>query len=514
MKKLIAALLAAVLALGCLAPAFGETTKHERVYVVAGPDGEVRSLTDNIRLENAEGLEEIADASLLTTIENMSGNEPFTRDGDALIWQAGGNDIIYQGTSDQALAILPTVSLTLDGEKISAAELKDKTGEASLYVSYRLNGSLSALAVTLLPLPASGVTNIQAENAMLLSEAGQRVLVGYAAPGVDEALRLPDHFSVSFHADHADLGWMMTLISADPIRLACEEIDARLEIDPRGVINLADSLLTSLKNGEDLPMQPGLENLKTNIVLGQVNNFFHTLTKLDEDALALSGSAAGLGDGAQALKDGMANIQADADTLQATLSGLQAGSDTLNAQADAMLAAVFQSADAQLAALGLTVPQLTAENYAQALDTAAEGADEALAVQIAALKAQAEQTLRFVDDLKAYTGGAAQAAQTADTLKDAMKTLAGGADELQKSAAALQKDADTLQKSGTAKIKSTVDTAAKELASIALPYVQKDAPRVLDLYEQTRDQAQNGGYDLRPEGMRAVAVYIIRTDLQ
>ena len=57
-------------------------------------------------------------------------------------------------------------------------------------------------------------------------------------------------------------------------------------------------------------------------------------------------------------------------------------------------------------------------------------------------------------------------------------------------------------------------TATKQLASLALPYVQNDLPHILDLYEQTRDQVQNGGYDLRPDGMQAVTVYIIRTDLQ
>ena len=514
MKKLISALLAAMLSLGCCMPALGETTKHERVYIVANPDGEMLSLTDNIRLENEDGLDEITDASLLTDIENMSGNETFTRDGDALLWQAQGNDIIYQGTSDKAPAILPVVSLTLDGEAVSASELKGKTGEAILTVTYQANGNLPALAVTLLPLPASGVTDIQAENAMIVTEAGQRVLVGYAAPGVDTELQLPDHFTVSFRADHADLNWMMTLISADPIRLACKEIDSRLEIDLRGVQNLASSLLTALKKGEDLPMQPGLENLKTNIVLGQVNNFFHSLTKLDEDALALSGSADGLSDSAKGLKENITEAQASAETLQSALNGLQTGSDNLNAEADALLTAAFQSADAQLAALNLTVPELTADNYVEALDAAAQGTDEATAAQIAALKAQIEQTVHFVNTLKAYTDGVAQAAQSANTLNTAVTALAGDADTLQKNAAALRKDAAKLQKNGTAKVKSTVDTSVKQLASLALPYVQNDFARALDLYEQTRDQAQNGGYDLRPEGMQAVTVYIIRTDLQ
>ncbi len=513
MKKLIAALLAAMLTLVCCAPALGENTKHERVYIVTGPDGEIRSLTDIIRLENEEESAEIIDASLLTAIENVSGNEAFSRDGDALIWQAQGNDVIYQGASEQAPAILPVVSLTMNGEAVTAAELKDKTGEAALTVNYRLNGNLPALAVSLLPLPASGVTGIEAENAMIVSEAGQRMLVGYAMPGVDPELQLPDHFTVSFHADHADLNWMMTLISADPIRLACEEIDARLEIDLRGVQNLADSLLTALKNGEDLPMQPGLENLKTNLILGQVNNFFHTLNGLDEDARALGGSAAGMADSAQALRDGMTEAQTNAETLQSALNDLRVGNGTLNAQADAMLSAAFQSAEAQLAALGLTLPELTAENFAEALDAAAQGMDEA-AAQIAALKNQMEQTVRFVDDLKTYTESAAQAAESAEAMSASMTALILDADALQKNAASLQTDAAKLQKNGTSKVKSTVDTSAKQLASLALPYVQQDLARALDLYDQTRNQAQNSGYDLRPEGMRAVTVYIIRTDLQ
>ena len=514
MKKLIAILLAAMLTLGCCASALGEITKHERVYIVAGPDGDIRSLTDNIRLENTDGLEEITDASMLTGIENMSGNEPFTRDGDALIWQAKGNDIIYQGASDQAPAILPTVSLTLDGEAISAKELKNKTGEAMLTVTYSANAALPALAVTLLPLPASGMTDIKAENAMIIAEAGQRILVGYAAPGVDAELKLPDHFTVTFHADHADLSWMMTFMSADPIRLACKEIDSRLDFDLRGIANLATTLLTALKNGEDLPMQPGLQNMKTNIILGTVNDFFHTVNNLDDSAKTLKDSAAGITESASALTDSVKEAQTAAEALQGNLTGLQTDSDTLNAQADAYLTAALQSAMKQLADMGLTVQELTADNYVSVLEETAQGLDAAAAEEIAALKARLDQTVSLVNSLKAYVGNVVQTVQNTDALQTAVTGAADGAAALHTSAAALQKDAEKLQKSGTAKVKTAVTTAAKELATMALPYAQNDLTRILDMYEQTRDQAQNGGYDLRPDGMQAVTVYIIRTDLQ
>ena len=52
------------------------------------------------------------------------------------------------------------------------------------------------------------------------------------------------------------------------------------------------------------------------------------------------------------------------------------------------------------------------------------------------------------------------------------------------------------------------------MAEKLLPYVTDDLPKALRIYEETRDNAQNSGYDLRPENMKTVTVYIIRTDLQ
>ena len=70
MKKIVALLLTAIMVLGCV-PGLAENTKHERVYIVAATDGTVKSVTDNIRLENADGLDEIVDRTLLTAIQNV-----------------------------------------------------------------------------------------------------------------------------------------------------------------------------------------------------------------------------------------------------------------------------------------------------------------------------------------------------------------------------------------------------------------------------------------------------------
>ena len=78
-------------------------------------------------------------------------------------------------------------------------------GDAVLTVSYQQQAALPILAVTVLPLPEEGITDLKLENAAVLSEMGRQALVGWAVPGADEKLNLPASFTASFHADHADL---------------------------------------------------------------------------------------------------------------------------------------------------------------------------------------------------------------------------------------------------------------------------------------------------------------------
>ena len=202
MKRLFAVLLALTMTLSC-ASALAENTKHERVFIVADPEGNVKTLTDNIRLENGDMLEELIDRTMLTDIENVDGDETFTLDGETLTWKANGKDITYQGTSDKLPAILPAVKITLDGQEVTAQQLKDMTGEAVLTVSYQMNQQVPAIAVSLLPLPQTGVSDLKLTNATMLNEMGMQVLVGWAVPGVDAkvGIELPETFTASFHAD-------------------------------------------------------------------------------------------------------------------------------------------------------------------------------------------------------------------------------------------------------------------------------------------------------------------------
>jgi len=664
MKKIVALLLTAVMVLGCM-PGLAENTKHERVYAVATADGTIKSITDSVRLENADGLDEIMDQTILSDIQNVGGKETFTLDEKTLTWKANGKDIVYQGTSDKTPVLLPVVTLTLDGADASFADLKNKTGDAVLTVTYQQQAALPILAMTVLPLPQEGITDLKLENAAILSEMGRQALVGWAVPGADEKLNLPASFTASFHADHADLNWMMTFSSADPVDTVCSELDERIDLDIHTEMDEVKLLLKAMQNGEALPETTG----KTKDIVPKVNELNDGLTQLNDGAVSLADGASQLSSGASELKDGAAtladgavtlaagaaNAEAGAATLDEGLAALIANNEALNTGAEALFAAVLDTANQQLAAAGLdaagiTLPELTAENYAAALDgvlaqldpaalkeaaaaqveavvrpqveanaeqvrSAVEAAaqqkileavlqaagqemtaeqytqavkagmvsaeqaamvsatveqqmasdevkaqieenvlaqieqlvqqnvesylasDETVAAKLAmaqtaydslsALKAQLDQVNTFVKGLEAYTAGTAQAAAGASQLHTGLTQLSTGAASLSTGASTLSTGASTLAdgvsqlstgagtlKDGMQTMKDTIVGAEKEAANKLLPYVENELADALRIFEETRDSVQNSGYDLRPEGMNAITVYIIRTDLK
>ena len=146
---------------------------------------------------------------------------------------------------------------------------------------------------------------------------------------------------------------------------------------------------------------------------------------------------------------------------------------------------------------------------------------------LSALKAQLDQVNTFVKGLEAYTAGTAQAAAGASQLHTGLTQLSTGAASLSAGASTLSTGASTLAdgasqlstgagtlKDGMQTMKDTIVGAEKEAANKLLPYVENELADALRIIEETRDSVQNSGYDLRPEGMNAITVYIIRTDFQ
>ena len=495
-KKLTAALLVLVMIFGC-SGAVAENVKHERVYVVAGTDGSIRSLTDSIRLENRDGLEILRDKTCLTDLQNVGGKETFTLDGEDLTWQADGKDIAYQGTSDRVPALMPTVTLTMDGQEITAAELKERTGEAVLNVTWSENRPAAGLAVSVLPLPETGISEIETENAAVLNEMGQNILVGWSVPGVNTDRLLPASFSIRFHADHAELGWMITLWSGDPIELACSKLESSLGVGIHMLPSMLTEVLKAIKNEEKIAEVQGL--LAQPVT--EIAALNEGLKQLDSGAVQLSTGAKTAETGASQLSDGLKTLTENNEALNNGAEQIfQAILDTANKQI----------ATSELAQTGMPIPMLTKENYEEILDNLVqllgglpltgerlEQAQKAAAA-LEELKSQLDQVNTFVTGLKTYTDGVTKASEGADTLAAGITELSAGA--------------GTLQETGTKSMKDAILGAEKKIAGLLLPYLENDLPKIQQIMENAENRAKDAGYDLRSDEMKTVTVYIIRTD--
>ena len=351
-KQAIALLTALCVAAGCTASA--ETVKHERVYVVVNHDGEVQTLLDNVHLENGDAQEILSDRSMLKDIVNVSGHETFTMDGEALTWQADGGSIIYQGTSDKLPDIVPHVIFTLDGRDATAEEIKNAQGVVTMDVSFTMEKNIPYLALTLMPIDDKTLTDVSVENGKVFSDGNRTLLLGWAVPGMDADAELPAHFTMTATADHADLSWMMTFATSDPIDWLCDAADEKIG-DLSDNVNELRAGLTALCDGSDLPEGEG-----------KLHDGLSALFTLYD-------GVAELNDGAKALSDGAKNLDDGAGELETGLVTLVSNNDALNQGVVQLFDAVLKTANQQLAAAGLdaagiTVPELTSENYAEVLD--------------------------------------------------------------------------------------------------------------------------------------------------
>lgn len=343
MKKRAFALITALcMTLTCFASA--ETVKHERVYAVTNADGDALTVIDNVRLENGDALTEIDDRTLLTALENVGGTEKFTQSGETVTWKADGNSIIYQGTSDKALNVTPVVHMTLDGKEVTAADVKNASGELVMTVSYRAESPF--LAVTVMPL-SDDVTSVTVDNGAVLTDGAHSFLMGFGVPGADADLELPDSFTMTAHVDHADLNWMMTIATAQPVKVLTDALSDHAA-DAHTLVSDLTAGLNALADGSEIPES----NEDIHELLTALNTLFDGAAQLKDGSITLL-------DGVKALKDGL-------DTLSSN-------STALNDGAAQLFAAVLDTANTQLAAAGLDalsieVPALTASNYATVLD--------------------------------------------------------------------------------------------------------------------------------------------------
>ena len=220
--------------------------KSESVYIFAKADGTVKKTVVTDWLKNATEAAQLHDISSLANIQNTDGDETFEARGESLIWQAQGNDIYYQGTTDKRAPIDLTVTYWLDGTQTPAEQMAGKSGHVKIRFDYKNNSASTEyvagaartvytpfVCVTGMMLDNGVFRNVTTKNAKILNDGDRTMVGGYALPGLQEDLDIdkdtvdfPTSFEVEADVQNFEMGATVTIVSSDLLgSLDTDELD-------------------------------------------------------------------------------------------------------------------------------------------------------------------------------------------------------------------------------------------------------------------------------------------------
>lgn len=286
--------------------------KEETVYVNADAIGTTDEVTVSNWLKNSGSVSgSLTDASTLKDIKNVKGDETFKASGDTLTWNTDGEDIYYQGTTDQNLPVSVKLTYYLDGKEIKPADLKGKSGHLKIQVDYT-NKEKKTVSVdgkqeevytpfvmmTGMILPNETFSNVTIDNGKVISDGSKNIVVGFGMPGMKESLNLDE-------SKTEDLTIPESL---------CVEADVT-DFTMSSTFTVA---LTDLLDDIDFDNIVDVDSLKS------------SLDELEDAALQLVSGSDTLADGAGTLADGVNSYTEGADTLNDAIQKYLGSNGELN----------------------------------------------------------------------------------------------------------------------------------------------------------------------------------------
>lgn len=316
-----------------------EKDKTETVYVKSDAKGNPREITVQTKLKNTSDGDTIEDYTNLTDIKNKEGDEAFTQNADGTIeWENHGEDITYEGTGSEELPVDVNISYELDGQPIEPEELAGKSGSLKIRFDYKnkttqtikIEGkeeqvSVPFAVISTMLLSEDHASNIKVENGKVMDIDGQKLVVGYACPGLTKSLKLttyeptedidiPEYVEVMADVTDFSLDFTATIISSGLL----EDMDLK---DLDDVDEMSDNM-KKLEEATD-KLSDGAGTLEDGMKKYQtyLDQYLSGVTALDQGAGALES-------GLQVMNEKKGDLQAGATLLKESLTTLH---DTLAA---------------------------------------------------------------------------------------------------------------------------------------------------------------------------------------
>ena len=328
--------------------------KVETVYVNSDAEGANDKVIVSEWLRNYQGDKSLNDKTDLKNIQNVKGNETYIKNSDGSItWNAGGNDIYYQGKTNTELPVNVKVSYKLDGKSIEPKDLAGKSGKVTIRFDYvnnakemvTINGQQEEVTVPFamlsgVILPTDTFTNVSVTNGKVVSDANKNIVVGAALPGLKESLQLnqdkldelnvPDDISipeyVEITADTKDfeLGMTMTMASCDVLSdLGLSDLDNSTATDKlKSDMDTLTSSMNSIVDGSG-KLTNGSKDLKNGLdtLYAGTKTLKSGTDSLSSKTPELIAGVNKVNDGAKALNDGATSINNGASQLVAGYTG-------------------------------------------------------------------------------------------------------------------------------------------------------------------------------------------------
>ncbi|MBQ9180731.1 hypothetical protein IJ135_01390 [Candidatus Saccharibacteria bacterium] len=331
---------------------------------------------------------------------------------------------LYQG--DAELPFNLAVKYYLDGEEISGADLKGKSGHVKIVYSYESTAEYQGsrvpfVALTALSLDTAKFANVTVDNGKLVTLNNKYTVVGYSVLGLNENLGTdlpPSSFTMEADVTDFALGTSYTVLT--------NEVFAELDTSKLSELDGVVGSVNELSNG-------------LNQLISGSSSLTDGLATALSGAKALGSGASELAQGISAAATGAADLAAGAsdalngaEKLNSGLSQITAYNDVLNAGATQVITSTLTSLNttvfsdptlsALLGASGIT--EITLENYNTVIS-----AITAQAGEIPSLT-QAKGLLDLSTGIIGYTGNVATAAAGAGDLTAGLAQLSSGAGDL------------------------------------------------------------------------------------